>query len=341
MLWFRNRKKWNGGVDTIVTRDLGIQTRGNEKFPGVLAYLELLDTAYSVKMNEREAALYIGVLYFSGLFRNNFWREAEDLRGKLVPYGQEAARGGQISIARWRKFLGEIDKVRSEVPRTPIPPKFVDGGTTSNLAVAIARSLADYIERAGPLAQTGEGLSVLIDGEQNAHIDQPASFPTWLAARPLSSLNIAWDLVAVGGLVRQREVDRVAIEAAWEFERMLGQHQGAEVEHSQVQPSRGSPEPDFGPSDEYILASEIASTLHAFIQVEGTAEFFEERLSLVIDEDFQASIADTTHFPGIASIPLHALPLTKVALLVEGPMRTFEVANIARKVATMLLREDE
>ena len=50
MFGFRNRKQYNGSVDVKLIEDYGIATRDNQKFPGVLAYLKMIDQAWDSKL---------------------------------------------------------------------------------------------------------------------------------------------------------------------------------------------------------------------------------------------------------------------------------------------------
>lgn len=44
----------------------GVATHENPKFPGVLAYLKMLDRAWDSKFTEEEVAMFIATLYYSG-----------------------------------------------------------------------------------------------------------------------------------------------------------------------------------------------------------------------------------------------------------------------------------
>lgn len=106
----RNRKKFNGSVDTKVNQDYGILTRNNPKFPRVLAYLELLDIPWRLKTTEDEAAMYIAALYCCGLTDHGEMESAKALKVLIEANAVVRLDNGTVSEERWshyRRVLNE------------------------------------------------------------------------------------------------------------------------------------------------------------------------------------------------------------------------------------------
>jgi hypothetical protein len=112
---FRNRKRYNGDVDTKLIEGYGIATRDNPKFPGVLAYLKLIDEAWSSKFTEEEAAMFIATLYYSGLKREGHHAEARTLAARLSTTGQGDFGAGKISMQRLAAFMAHVEKANAGV----------------------------------------------------------------------------------------------------------------------------------------------------------------------------------------------------------------------------------
>lgn len=106
---FKNRKRYNGDVDTKLNNEYQIVTRDNPLFPGMLAYLELIDQAWNGRMNESEAAMYIAVLYHSGIKKHGDAAEASALAGRIKAVAQFNVQTGQISAEKARKFIGVVE----------------------------------------------------------------------------------------------------------------------------------------------------------------------------------------------------------------------------------------
>lgn len=112
---FKNRKKYNGQVDTKLNNEYQISTRDNPNFPGIMAYLELIDTAWNAKMNEDEAAMFIATLYFSGLCKHGLSIEASVLLPRIIKIAEFCVPKGMIGQERWNKFAGAIREGRELV----------------------------------------------------------------------------------------------------------------------------------------------------------------------------------------------------------------------------------
>ena len=106
--FFKNRKRYNGDVDTKLNNEYQIVTRDNPLFPGMLAYLELIDNAWSVKMTEAEAAMYIAVLYHDGIRKHGYVAEAHALADRVRAIAQFNLQTGQLSQERANKFIGVL-----------------------------------------------------------------------------------------------------------------------------------------------------------------------------------------------------------------------------------------
>jgi len=109
-----NRKQFNGTVDTKMNIEYQIQTKDNERFPGILAYLEYLDIAWKAKMNDDEAAMYMATLYYCGLIKNGYTDEAEPLGKRVQNIADFCVPKGMISEERWSKFSGAIASAKYE-----------------------------------------------------------------------------------------------------------------------------------------------------------------------------------------------------------------------------------
>lgn len=115
MFGFRNRKQYNGSVDEKLTNGYGIATRDNPKFPGVLAYLGLIDQAWDGRFTEEEAAMFVATLYYSGLKREGHHAEARALAPRHSAIGQADFGAGKIGMQRLTAFIAAIEKANSGV----------------------------------------------------------------------------------------------------------------------------------------------------------------------------------------------------------------------------------
>lgn len=113
MFLFKSRKKYNGSVDKKLTESYGIDTRDNPKFPGVLAYLKIIDQTWSARFTEEEAAMYIASLYYSGLKKEGFHTEANALGQKIARIGQSDFSAGKISAHRLATFMAHIENANN------------------------------------------------------------------------------------------------------------------------------------------------------------------------------------------------------------------------------------
>lgn len=118
---FKNRKKYNGAVDTKLNNEYQIQTRDNEYFPGMLAYLKLIDGAWDSNMSEDEAAMYIASLYVAGLKKHGFHEVALPVLERLMSVGQFGVNHGTIRFELAHRFLSAVDAARPASATEPEP----------------------------------------------------------------------------------------------------------------------------------------------------------------------------------------------------------------------------
>lgn len=114
MFGFGNRKKYNGTVDIKLNNEYQIATRGNPSFPGLVAYLELIDNAWNANMSEDEGALYIATLYYCGLLKHGLHAEAAMLQARITSIVSFGLSMGMISQPRWEKFYGAIEHAKQD-----------------------------------------------------------------------------------------------------------------------------------------------------------------------------------------------------------------------------------
>jgi hypothetical protein len=114
MFGFRNRKRFNGKVDEKLNKEYRISTQQNPKFPGVIAYLGMIDEAWNAKFTEEEAAMFIATLYYSGLKREGHDTEARELAKTLASTGQAEFGAGRIGMQRLATFMAHIERANAE-----------------------------------------------------------------------------------------------------------------------------------------------------------------------------------------------------------------------------------
>ena len=113
MFGFRNRKKYNGSVDTKINNEYGIKTRGNSNFPGAIAYLGMIDAPFNNVSTEDECALQIVTLYLCGAIKHNLHSESKAIQERakqVVPFGIKAK---QIREELWEKCSAMLDRSRA------------------------------------------------------------------------------------------------------------------------------------------------------------------------------------------------------------------------------------
>jgi len=100
-----------------------------------------------------------------------------------------------------------------------------------------------------------------------------------------------------------------------------------------TQKDRGKPT---RPSD-YELGSRIASVIDGFITTRGVSEFASNRLHVVIDEEYRASISAAGFIKNaLVSVPLSDLKLELVAIRESGPLRHMALDIAAMSVIAQL-----
>lgn len=114
MFGFGKRKKYNGAADIKINIEYQIITQDNPNFPGVIAYLELIDNAWNAKMSEDEGALYIAILYYCGLVKHGLHEEAKSRLSRIDAIVNVGLSKGSIAQARWDKFFGAIQQSNQE-----------------------------------------------------------------------------------------------------------------------------------------------------------------------------------------------------------------------------------
>ena len=114
-MFFRNRKKYNGTVDIKLNNEYQIKTRDNKAFPGMLAYLEIIDKGWETKMNEDECAMYVATLYYCGIVKEGVnAEEVPGLKTRIEKIGEFGKDKKLISTQRYEKFMGAIRKTELE-----------------------------------------------------------------------------------------------------------------------------------------------------------------------------------------------------------------------------------
>lgn len=111
-MFFRNRKRFNGEVDQKILTDYGIKTSENPDWPGVLAYLELLDVPWQQKWNADEAALHMVVLYYDGLERNGRASDALLIRPKILQVANRQVSSGVVGREKWERYQEKIPSLK-------------------------------------------------------------------------------------------------------------------------------------------------------------------------------------------------------------------------------------
>ena len=114
MFGFGNRKKYNGALDTKLNNEYQIATLDNPSFPGMLAYLKLVDNAWNAKMSEDDGALYIATLYYCGILKHGHHSEACGLYSRIQTIANFGLQNGMISQVRWKKFSTEIRQANTD-----------------------------------------------------------------------------------------------------------------------------------------------------------------------------------------------------------------------------------
>lgn len=114
MFGFGKRKKYNASVDVKINNEYYIKTKGNDKFPGVLFYLELIDDAWKAKMTEDEASLYIATIYYCGLLEKGFKDESAHLYKRINEVVGYKLEKGIIRSKIWDEFHDIIKKARHD-----------------------------------------------------------------------------------------------------------------------------------------------------------------------------------------------------------------------------------
>lgn len=114
MFGFGNRKKYNGAVDVKLNNEYQIRTRDNPSFPGMGAYLELIDNAWNTKMAEDDAALYIATLYYCGILKHGLRDEASALYSRIHSIVGFGLPKGIISQDLWSKFSEAIQQANQK-----------------------------------------------------------------------------------------------------------------------------------------------------------------------------------------------------------------------------------
>ena len=100
-LLFGKRKQFNGRVDFILKENFKIDTNSNTNpdFPGILAYLRLIDYGWNNKCGAEETAAHIGIGLFLGMREKRKFRTIEDMNAtqrRLVAFVQDNYQTGNI-----------------------------------------------------------------------------------------------------------------------------------------------------------------------------------------------------------------------------------------------------
>ena len=123
MFGFGRREKYNGAVDTKLNNEYQISTRDNSLFPRAIAYLKLIDTAWTSKMSEDEAALYIAALYYLGILKHEHHELARELHARIQSVGTFGHDKGTISDRVWGAVSRDVQRATAEAKQ----PTAMDG----------------------------------------------------------------------------------------------------------------------------------------------------------------------------------------------------------------------
>jgi len=77
----KSKEKFRGEVDIKLNNEYQIITNNsiNDKFCGILQYVEIIDICQKHGFNVDESAMHMAVNYYCGLFKNNYVDEAKKL----------------------------------------------------------------------------------------------------------------------------------------------------------------------------------------------------------------------------------------------------------------------
>lgn len=108
----RRRKRYNGLIDTLLNERYHIDTKSDPDFPGVMAYLELIDNGWGSKWSPEETSYYIATLLYCGLFDQGNTGKAEAVYNAMSPVVAEGIDTGCIRIDISRRFMQPIQERR-------------------------------------------------------------------------------------------------------------------------------------------------------------------------------------------------------------------------------------
>jgi len=118
MFGFGKRKKYNGVVSTKLNNEYQIDTdhSTNPRFPGILAYLKLIDKWWYLRKTEDEAALYIAVLYYAGILEQGGQSdESTHLLSRITSISKFGLSKRMISPQSWDTCAEVINTVHNEM----------------------------------------------------------------------------------------------------------------------------------------------------------------------------------------------------------------------------------
>jgi hypothetical protein len=103
-------KKFRADVDLTLNNEYQIITDHdkNNWFPGLLKYIEIIDSAKESGMNEEEVAMHIAVIYYCGLLKHGHKEIAENLYQRIASIVKTRVSNHQISEDCWKKHLRTI-----------------------------------------------------------------------------------------------------------------------------------------------------------------------------------------------------------------------------------------
>lgn len=134
------RKLYNGAVDTKLNNEYQIDTRGDQNFPRVLGYLELIDKAWHSKFSEDEAALYIATLFYCGLAKAGDHAQASALFPRLQSVAKFGLSKGMISEKLAGAALRDAERAKSAAGIAIDPIKAIKSGNLAELRQFIQAS---------------------------------------------------------------------------------------------------------------------------------------------------------------------------------------------------------
>jgi hypothetical protein len=108
-----NRNEYNNRVKNIIENRLFIDTNNvsNPFFPGIIAFMQLIDQGWQQKFCPEDNALFISLAYWEGCAKagGDALKEAKRVDNEINKFIPELALSGKISDTRARIFIKFYD----------------------------------------------------------------------------------------------------------------------------------------------------------------------------------------------------------------------------------------